>query len=80
MIYYKIFRRRYTSSILAPPDNPLECGCDLAWIVAKPLYLSKLDGSETCTDGTLLTDLDPAFYAQQCPTRDTLSIHNEWLN
>ena len=66
--------------MFAPPDNPLECGCDLAWLISRPDYLSKLYGVETCADGTLLTDLDPDFYAQECPTRDTLSAQSERLH
>ena len=49
-----------------PTDNPLECGCDLAWIITNPDYISKLYGTETCYDGTLLTDLDPDAYTDLC--------------
>ena len=50
-----------------PTDNPLACGCDMAWIVLNPDYMIKLDhSSPTCADGTLLTDLDPQYYIDLC--------------
>lgn len=46
--------------------NILECGCDMAWLVTNPDYLSKVDGAATCADGVKLADLDPNYYLENC--------------
>ena len=45
--------------------NPLQCGCDIEWILVDPVILSKF-ASAQCADGTFLTDLDPAYYEHLC--------------
>ncbi|XP_018016768.1 oplophorus-luciferin 2-monooxygenase non-catalytic subunit [Hyalella azteca] len=47
-------------------DNPLECGCDIVWLLLNPTYLDKVDPRAACSDGTLLTDLDLADYESFC--------------
>lgn len=47
-------------------DNPLVCGCDIAWLVLNSDFLSKVDRDATCADGTNLHDLDPEFYTDNC--------------
>ena len=36
------------------PDNPLECGCDIAWILNGGAIYQNLLGSPTCSDGSYL--------------------------
>ena len=41
-------------------DNPLTCGCDMAWIMNNTDYLSRLTKhAATCADGTQVSDLQP---------------------
>lgn len=47
-------------------DNPLTCGCDIAWLITNEVYMKLLSGDESCHSGELLTDLDPAMYLQLC--------------
>ena len=49
-----------------PTENALACGCDLAWIVTNMDYLSKISQQSTCSDGTMLNDLDPQIYIDLC--------------
>jgi len=47
-------------------DNPLSCGCDIAWLVTNPDFMALLYGTETCHDGELVSDLDPGYYEDNC--------------
>lgn len=47
-------------------DNPLHCGCDIAWLVTNATYLEKMDDRTTCQDGTAVLDLTPDYYLQYC--------------
>ena len=50
-----------------PTGNPLTCGCDLAWIVTNPDHLKKVTINDpTCQNGTLLSDLNPQVYNDNC--------------
>ncbi|CAL4114554.1 unnamed protein product [Meganyctiphanes norvegica] len=43
-------------------DNPLLCGCDIAWVVRNPDYLDQIEDKATCIDGEALHDLDPHIF------------------
>ncbi|XP_042228814.1 oplophorus-luciferin 2-monooxygenase non-catalytic subunit-like [Homarus americanus] len=47
-------------------DNPLTCGCDIAWVVLNNNFLSHIDDRTTCSDGEPLVDLDPTWYEEMC--------------
>ena len=51
--------------MFACAGNPLECGCDVLWLLNCADCMERLDES-TCADGTLLTDLDPQDLADVC--------------
>jgi len=47
--------------------NPLECGCDLVWLMSSPAYWSTVTYySPSCADGRLLADLDLEYYSSVC--------------
>ncbi|CAL4122259.1 unnamed protein product, partial [Meganyctiphanes norvegica] len=43
-------------------DNPLVCGCDIAWLFGEDQLLEHVSTSTTCTDGERLQDLDPKIF------------------
>ncbi|CAL4063718.1 unnamed protein product [Meganyctiphanes norvegica] len=43
-------------------DNPLVCGCDIAWLFGEDQLLEQVDDSAQCTDGKFLHDLDPKIF------------------
>ncbi|XP_042216928.1 oplophorus-luciferin 2-monooxygenase non-catalytic subunit-like [Homarus americanus] len=45
-----------------PYGNPLECGCDVAWVVRDPVVRDGFDIYTSCADGQMLVDLDPFDY------------------
>ncbi|XP_069956362.1 oplophorus-luciferin 2-monooxygenase non-catalytic subunit-like isoform X2 [Cherax quadricarinatus] len=47
-------------------DNPLLCGCDIAWIMLNSSLLSMVDGRTTCSDGELMVNLSPLIYQDLC--------------
>lgn len=47
-------------------SNPLICGCDLVWLVLAPYLMAKVHPNSTCSDGTLLHDLDPTIFEDLC--------------
>lgn len=48
-------------------ENPLTCGCDVAWLVTNVTYMAKIDPGSTCKDGdTNLHDLDPDEFNNNC--------------
>ena len=54
-------------------DNPLECGCDMAWIFADSNYYNLItDGDPdyswdpTCANGTLFSQIDGQTLVEQC--------------
>ncbi|KAK3867759.1 hypothetical protein Pcinc_026804 [Petrolisthes cinctipes] len=47
-------------------NNPLTCGCDIAWLVVNPTYKSHLKDDATCSDGERVTDLNPSLYLDLC--------------
>lgn len=55
----------YTTS-LTLAGNPLECGCDIAWLVLNPDYMDKIDLDATCDNGDNLPDLDPDIFETIC--------------
>ncbi|XP_047485653.1 oplophorus-luciferin 2-monooxygenase non-catalytic subunit-like [Penaeus chinensis] len=46
-------------------ENPLQCGCDVAWLVLNPALLA-LTPEATCNDGEALEDLDPSIFEDLC--------------
>ncbi|KAK3854466.1 hypothetical protein Pcinc_039060 [Petrolisthes cinctipes] len=50
---------------LDPYGNPLQCGCDVAWLVSDPTLMAKVDIYTTCADGRPLISLDPEEF-QAC--------------
>ncbi|XP_063588970.1 oplophorus-luciferin 2-monooxygenase non-catalytic subunit-like [Penaeus indicus] len=43
-------------------DNPLTCGCDIAWVIRDDLLLKLVAEGAACYDGELLVDLDPGMF------------------
>ncbi|CAL4073745.1 unnamed protein product [Meganyctiphanes norvegica] len=43
-------------------DNPLVCGCDIAWLFAEDQLLEQLLYGARCNDGELLHKLDPSIF------------------
>ncbi|XP_053651767.1 oplophorus-luciferin 2-monooxygenase non-catalytic subunit isoform X2 [Cherax quadricarinatus] len=55
-----------TVNIGAFTGNPLDCGCDLEWVVLnQSRWLPYLYGA-ICYDGITLQELDPTFYINYC--------------
>ncbi|KAK3867763.1 hypothetical protein Pcinc_026808 [Petrolisthes cinctipes] len=46
--------------------NPLDCGCEIAWLVTSSTYMSLLDSDASCTSGQLVSELDPDMFAVIC--------------
>ena len=48
------------NSFFSFPDNPLTCGCDMAWIFTDSNYFDaiQIGGTPTCDDGTPISDID----------------------
>ena len=44
-----------------PSGNPLECGCDMKWVLGYPMLLSG-----HCLDGSALSDLSEADFPVDC--------------
>lgn len=47
-------------------DNPLDCGCSLAWLVTSSSFLSHLAHGAKCANGTAIHDLDLSAYDHNC--------------
>ncbi|XP_063605712.1 oplophorus-luciferin 2-monooxygenase non-catalytic subunit-like [Penaeus indicus] len=47
-------------------ENPLGCGCDLAWLITNSNFMALTSPAASCYDGELLTSLDPTIYADLC--------------
>ncbi|XP_037794357.1 oplophorus-luciferin 2-monooxygenase non-catalytic subunit-like [Penaeus monodon] len=43
-------------------DNPLTCGCDIAWLIRDAPLLELVGEGAACFDGELLADLDPGMF------------------
>ncbi|XP_063588940.1 oplophorus-luciferin 2-monooxygenase non-catalytic subunit-like [Penaeus indicus] len=43
-------------------DNPLTCGCDIAWLIRDITLLALVAEGAACYDGELLADLDPWMF------------------
>ncbi|KAK3867762.1 hypothetical protein Pcinc_026807 [Petrolisthes cinctipes] len=46
--------------------NPLDCGCEIAWLVTSSTYMSLLYDDASCTSGQLVSELDPDMFAVIC--------------
>ncbi|XP_045605180.1 oplophorus-luciferin 2-monooxygenase non-catalytic subunit [Procambarus clarkii] len=47
-------------------ENPLDCGCGIAWIMLNSSILALIDDSTTCSDGELLVNLSPEIFEELC--------------
>ena len=49
-------------------DNPLTCGCDMAWIFIDSSYFDAilLNGTPICANGTSIRDLNGDALVAQC--------------
>ncbi|CAL4162530.1 unnamed protein product [Meganyctiphanes norvegica] len=47
---------------LRTANNPLVCGCDIAWLFGEDQLLGQVDMRATCTDGEYLHNLDPSIF------------------
>ncbi|CAG0891884.1 unnamed protein product [Darwinula stevensoni] len=45
-------------------DNPIVCGCSMAWVMLDPIILERVYGS--CVNGTLFQELDPHHFEAFC--------------
>lgn len=52
-------------AVVTLSDNPLRCGCDVAWLVTDPALLA-LAREATCSDGEALENLDPSIFEDLC--------------
>ncbi|CAL4124439.1 unnamed protein product [Meganyctiphanes norvegica] len=43
-------------------NNPLLCGCDIAWLVRNGDYLSQIHFDATCYDGVFVSNLKPGMF------------------
>ncbi|KAG0727096.1 Oplophorus-luciferin 2-monooxygenase non-catalytic subunit [Chionoecetes opilio] len=48
-------------------ENPLVCGCDMAWIVLNKTYLALFTDTTTCASGERVIFLDPNIFTLMCP-------------
>ncbi|CAG0891181.1 unnamed protein product [Darwinula stevensoni] len=53
---------------LSVHDNPIECGCSMAWVVLGSFFLNRIGGE--CKDGMAFQDLDPEIFQDLCVERD----------
>ncbi|XP_063595505.1 oplophorus-luciferin 2-monooxygenase non-catalytic subunit-like [Penaeus indicus] len=47
-------------------DNPLGCGCEIAWLITNSAYMSLISSGASCYDGEKLVNLDPTIYEDFC--------------
>ena len=47
-------------------ENPLECGCDVSWIITNPIWRDLVTDGTICANGTYFNQLDPKYYEEQC--------------
>jgi len=45
--------------------NPLDCGCDIAWLITNPSLLNVVHDAH-CLNGTRITNLDAAYFRNNC--------------
>ncbi|CAL4124507.1 unnamed protein product [Meganyctiphanes norvegica] len=48
--------------VLDATDNPLSCGCDIAWLFKEDQMLGQLSKDTTCSDGENIHNLDPSIF------------------
>ncbi|CAL4114158.1 unnamed protein product, partial [Meganyctiphanes norvegica] len=61
-----VFRPLLNNDItLSLYGNELNCGCDVAWIMADSQY-QNLTSNAMCSTGEWLTDLDPSWFEDNC--------------
>ena len=53
------------SGQLLVDGNPMECGCEVAWIIINSEYLSHVPDGR-CVNGTKFVNLNPAYYVNNC--------------
>lgn len=47
-------------------ENPLLCGCEIAWIVLNEDYRNLFTDTSKCVNGEMVIFLDPLMYATLC--------------
>ncbi|CAL4130714.1 unnamed protein product, partial [Meganyctiphanes norvegica] len=48
--------------LLYATDNPLSCGCDIAWLFKEEQSLGQVSKDTTCSDGENIYNLDPSIF------------------
>ncbi|XP_042862878.1 oplophorus-luciferin 2-monooxygenase non-catalytic subunit-like [Penaeus japonicus] len=68
-IWQGIFSQVAEKGIIDLKDNPLECGCDLKWLVVDNVddYMHLLSRESACTSGEFVSDLNPDYFNKFCP-------------
>nr|XP_045608678.1 oplophorus-luciferin 2-monooxygenase non-catalytic subunit-like [Procambarus clarkii]XP_045608679.1 oplophorus-luciferin 2-monooxygenase non-catalytic subunit-like [Procambarus clarkii] len=63
-----LFTQIVPNGILDLADNPLRCGCDIAWIMFSPsqVDLQIITDTSKCTSGEQLIYLDLAYFCDRC--------------
>ncbi|CAL4096389.1 unnamed protein product [Meganyctiphanes norvegica] len=48
--------------VLDATNNPLSCGCDIAWLFKEDQRLGQVSKGTTCSDGENIHNLDPSIF------------------
>ncbi|CAL4150163.1 unnamed protein product, partial [Meganyctiphanes norvegica] len=48
--------------VLDASNNPLSCGCDIAWLFKEDQMLEQVNRGTTCSDGEYIHNLDPSIF------------------
>ncbi|ROT75180.1 putative leucine-rich glioma-inactivated protein 1-like [Penaeus vannamei] len=67
-IWRGIFSQVEPNGIIDLSGNPLECGCDLKWLVVDyaSQYLDLLSRETACNSGEFVVDLNPSYFDKFC--------------
>ncbi|XP_064077593.1 oplophorus-luciferin 2-monooxygenase non-catalytic subunit-like [Macrobrachium nipponense] len=49
-------------AVVSIKNNPLQCDCDIRWLIVDDQFLSQIMSGATCQDGTLIHEIDPAYF------------------
>lgn len=61
-------------AIVSIKNNPLQCDCDIRWLIVDDNFLSQIMSGATCEDGTLIHEIDPAYFDYCIATTVTQSV------
>ncbi|XP_018028185.1 oplophorus-luciferin 2-monooxygenase non-catalytic subunit [Hyalella azteca] len=64
---WRAYLERLTYGKVDMTNNPLRCGCDIAWLYDAANLYTKLSDTSACSDGTLLSDIPPEAFPFHCP-------------